>query len=147
MPKSDPVFLDQDMEADDRAVVRVHHQTDQRTQLRSSVPAVTAMNQGVLTFLHSFGDLAGPFQNEKDVVVPFRISQRRVEFGILSLSCLQGLGIGLPHCMDIGDIQEIHLAIGVELLGLVPLAGYFVAKGCHLVPGIVDHTVNHPSTL
>ena len=48
VPKSDPVFLDQDLETLESAVVGIKKKLGKRAELSCSVPAVRAMNEDVM---------------------------------------------------------------------------------------------------
>ena len=44
--------------------------------------------------------------------------------------------------MDVRDVQKLHLAVRVKFLGLVALAGHFIAERSHLIPRVVYNAVD-----
>jgi len=46
--------------------------------------------------------------------------------------------------MNIGNVEKIYFAIGIKFLGFISFARDFVAKSSHLVPGIINDTIDIP---
>ena len=70
MAEPNPIFLDQGVETNDGSVVGIKEQPNKRTKLRGPVPSIAAVNEDILPFSESFGDLNGSFKDGEDIVVP-----------------------------------------------------------------------------
>ena len=106
-----------------------------------AVPAIAAVHQHVLALKQTAHHVIRPLDYQKHVVVPLRLGEVHVEPRVFTEGGLQGLVVGLPNSVDVGDIEELHLAIRIKLLGLIPLACYFITEGCHLIPCIKNDTI------
>ena len=141
VPKPDPVLVDQILKANDGAIVGIEQYLSQRAELGSAVPAIAAVHQHVLALQQTAHHVVGALNYQKHVIVPLRLREVDVEPGVLSECGLEGLVVGLADGVDVGNVEELHLAVGVKLLGLIALACHLVAKGGHLVAGVEDHAV------
>ena len=141
MAKPNPIFLDQGVETNDGSVVGIKEQPNKRTELRGPVPSIAAVNEDILPFSESFGDLNGSFKDGEDIVVPLWICKWGVEFRILALGGFDGFVVGLSNRMDVGDIQKLYFAVQVKLLGFVSFSCYFIAESCYFASGIINHTI------
>lgn len=106
-----------------------------------AVPAITAVHQYILALKQTADHVVGSLDDQKHVIVPLRFREVHVEPRIFSQCSLECLVVGLPNGVDVGDVEKLHLAIGVKLLGLIPLACYFIAECCHFVAGVEDDTI------
>lgn len=70
MAEPNPIFLNQCMETNNGSVVGVEEQPNKSTKLRGPVPAITAVDENILSFSESFGDLNGSFKDGEDIIVP-----------------------------------------------------------------------------
>ena len=141
MAEPNPIFLNQCMETNNGSVVGVEEQPNKSTKLRGPVPAITAVDENILSFSESFGDLNGSFKDGEDIVVPLWICKWGVEFRILALGGFDGFVVGLSNCVDVGDIQKLYFAVQVKLLGFVSFSCYFIAESCYFASGIINHTI------
>lgn len=99
------------------------------------------MHQYILPLKQIADHVVGSLNDQKHVIVPLRLGEVHVKSGIFSEGSLEGFVVGIPNSVDVGDVEELHLAIRVKLLGLVPLACYFIAECCHFVAGVEDDTI------
>lgn len=68
MAESAPLLLDQDLQANDRPIVRVRDQLCQRRDLRCPVPAIAAVHDAGNAVMQRLGGTVGSGQNEPKIV-------------------------------------------------------------------------------
>lgn len=136
-----PILVNEVLEAHDGAIVGIEEDLSECAELRGAVPAITTVHQHVLALKQTAHHMIGSLDYQEHVVVPLRLGEVHVEPGVFSQGGLQGFAVGLPNGVDVGNVEKLYLAIRVKLLGLIPLACYFIAEGCHLISGIENDTI------
>lgn len=85
MPHGHPILLDERLEADDCAEVRIEQSLDQARNDATHVAAVVLLQRNGLAFLHFLRGLIGVFDAKRNVEQPARFVQQTVEVSVLLL--------------------------------------------------------------
>ena len=100
------------------------------------------MNKNIDSSPKIGSNLKGSIEDKKYKVIPFWVGQSRKKLAILTKHSFYDFVVALSDCVNIGYVQKLDFTIGIVFLGFVSFSWDFIAQGRHIVPGIINYTID-----